>query len=792
MRSSSPWRTRPGRAAWIFFLATPFSLLLLSRAEPEPMPPMLQDPPRIIAWNDLGMHCIDPDFSIFSILPPYNTINAQVVLNGQLVQSGQGVTVTYEAVADANGSINSTSIGKTNFWQYVQALFGVSLAPDVGLAGNAMPGLANVPQPSHFDGTWNWFQAEGIPLTPTDDALAKNPYPLMRLVARNASGQQLAETVTTAPNSAELNCNRCHESGGNPAVRPQAGWVYDPNPIRDDRLNILRLHDDRHLGSPQFGALLTQVGYDTNGLYATAMAGTPIFCARCHGSNALPGSGVPSVTPMTQAMHLTHGGALDEMGQPLAGTGNRTACYFCHPGTDTKCLRGAMGHAIGSDGKFSMHCQDCHGDFADVGRPGRTGWLDQATCQNCHTGTATQNSGEIRYTSVFDQNGAHRTPASNAFATTPNVPAAGFSLYRFSEGHGDLQCSACHGSPHAIYPTSEDNDNEQSMRLQGHVGTIMDCNVCHEQREDNQTVGPHGMHPVDANWASGQHGDIVERVGSAHCQSCHGSNYRGTVLSLAQGDRSYTTRYGTKTYFRKAQVSCYGCHDGPNSENTTRNHAPVVVDQQLQVANDQTVNLTLTGNDADGDSLTFRVVSQPRVGTVGWNGATVTYFPEAGFTGQATFTYAAWDGKSDSNLGTVTVTVGPPACAGSAVPYGFGCDGSGYHWPQLRLSGCPTPGDTVAIEISEGLGGGSVYLAIGATRGLFELVDGCMLRVAPLVTTLGPFTLSGSGPGQGTLHLPVSIPLATPTGSFTMQAAILDPGTARGFASTNALEIAVR
>ena len=34
---------------------------------------------KVIAWNNLGMHCMDADFSVFAILPPYNTIQAQVI-----------------------------------------------------------------------------------------------------------------------------------------------------------------------------------------------------------------------------------------------------------------------------------------------------------------------------------------------------------------------------------------------------------------------------------------------------------------------------------------------------------------------------------------------------------------------------------------------------------------------------------------------------------------------------------------------------------------------------------------
>jgi hypothetical protein len=36
----------------------------------------------VFAFNDLGMHCLDKDFSVFSILPPFNVLHAQVVRKG--------------------------------------------------------------------------------------------------------------------------------------------------------------------------------------------------------------------------------------------------------------------------------------------------------------------------------------------------------------------------------------------------------------------------------------------------------------------------------------------------------------------------------------------------------------------------------------------------------------------------------------------------------------------------------------------------------------------------------------
>ena len=71
---------------------------------------------QILGWNNLGMHCMDSDYSVFSILPPYNTIEAQLIVNGKLIKDGTGYSVTYQAAADATGSLNSTAMDKGNFY----------------------------------------------------------------------------------------------------------------------------------------------------------------------------------------------------------------------------------------------------------------------------------------------------------------------------------------------------------------------------------------------------------------------------------------------------------------------------------------------------------------------------------------------------------------------------------------------------------------------------------------------------------------------------------------------------
>ena len=285
---------------------------------------------KVIAWNDLGMHCTDgTDYSVYGILPPYNTIHAQVIdLNGRLIRDGS-VDVTYEAVADATGSINTTSVGKTNFWTYANAILGAAPAPDVGLAGSAMPGQANTPRPMTFDAKALWYTAEGIPITPYDDTGAKNTYPLMRVVARNRSGTELASTNVVLPVSDEMDCRTCHGPAG-AAIG-----------ARETKIDILRIHDARNNGTAGYADALARAGYKPEGLLATSRWANPILCADCHASNALPGTGLPGVAPLTQAIHSFHARFLPE--------GTRDACYRCHPGATTQCLRGAMGRAVQAD-----------------------------------------------------------------------------------------------------------------------------------------------------------------------------------------------------------------------------------------------------------------------------------------------------------------------------------------------------------------------------------------------------------------------------------------------------------
>jgi hypothetical protein len=584
-------------------------------------------------------------------------------------------------VADPDGSINKTSAGKGNWLQFAPLLYG-GVAADQGLPfpdphlSFWMPGTNNTPQGMVLDTNLNWFFAYGIPITPYDDAGNKNPYPMMRLIAKNGA-TPIATNDIVLPVSDEMDCRACHASGTQAAAQPAAGWVWSREPERDFRLNILRLHDERNFAAHHdlYVSALAARGFNPLGLYRGVVAdGKPVLCAVCHASEALGAGSYSNIPPLTAAIHLKHAAVLDpDLNLMLDRADHRAACYRCHPGSTTRCLRGAMGGAIAADGTLEMQCQSCHGSMSKVGAAGRKGWLDEPNCQQCHTGTATSNNGRIRYTSCFtDTNFTERVAVNQTFATKSNTPLPGVSLYRFSTGHGGLQCSACHGSTHAEFPATHRNDNVRNEKIQGHAGVMIECTACHVSMSVNSstsTNGPHGMHPLGQTWVNGHH-DVVSSSQVSRCQPCHGLDYRGTPLSRIQSTNSITVnRDGTIINFptfKGAEVGCYNCHNGPTTGSANTNANPTAANITTNTLNSQVLSFALP---IGGSGAAARIISQPAHGAVGLSNNVATYFPEAGFVGTDTFTFAAWDGAKNSTLatGTVVVAQGPFAITAKAL-----------------------------------------------------------------------------------------------------------------------------
>lgn len=86
---------------------------------------------------------------------------------------------------------------------------------------------------------------------------------------------------------------------------------------------------------------------------------------------------------------------------------------------------------------------------------------------------------------------------------------------------------------------------------------------------------------------------------------------------------------------------------------------PVAEDVIVGTSEDAPVEVALNGEDPEGAPLTFKTITEPSHGNLSGTGATRTYHPAPDFHGTDHFTYVANDGREDSNVATVTITVAP-------------------------------------------------------------------------------------------------------------------------------------
>ena len=89
------------------------------------------------------------------------------------------------------------------------------------------------------------------------------------------------------------------------------------------------------------------------------------------------------------------------------------------------------------------------------------------------------------------------------------------------------------------------------------------------------------------------------------------------------------------------------------------NDTPIATSATITTNEDTSKSGTLTGTDADSNTLTFSKVTDPSHGTVSIDATTgaYTYTPADNYSGSDSFTFTVNDGSVDSGVATLTVTV---------------------------------------------------------------------------------------------------------------------------------------
>src|SRR5262249_28623845 len=138
----------------------------------------------------------------------------------------------------------------------------------------------------------------------------------------------------------------------------------------------------------------------------------------------------------------------------------------------------------------------------------------------------------------------------------------------------------------------------------------------------------------------------------------------GTLTALqTSGNAAATTTYSPAADYHGSDgftfraVDSHGAQSPVASVSLTVqsvNDAPTAVAQTVTVAPNTPKPIVLSGDDVDGDNLTFAIVTQPGHGSLSGTAPNLTYTPANGYSGADSFTFRVNDGQADSNTATVS------------------------------------------------------------------------------------------------------------------------------------------
>ncbi len=131
------------------------------------------------------------------------------------------------------------------------------------------------------------------------------------------------------------------------------------------------------------------------------------------------------------------------------------------------------------------------------------------------------------------------------------------------------------------------------------------------------------------------------------------------ALSGTAPNLTYTPAAG----FRGDDSFTFTVNDGTDTSSaatvaiTVNNAVPMADAQSVSTPENTPLGITLTGSDANNDTLTYAVATQPGNGTLSGTAPDLTYTPNTDFDGEDSFTFTVSDGVVTSPAATVSITV---------------------------------------------------------------------------------------------------------------------------------------
>lgn len=410
----------------------------------------------VTAFSLQGMRHVTDAEPAFTLLPPGNTLVAQVIRRAPSPQP----------LLAGNG--NATAA----------VLYTLEYAPDPALFPDTVPARGRL----DGSGDGPWFANDSIVVLPyiagkamlpgkngtagaegANKAGGKNgrdgsgmfyAYPTARVTAVDAAGAVLVETRAVLPVSTETGCRNCHTGP----------WKYhDTAGISAQTAeHILAVHDRRNRTR-----LAEQAGH-----------GESVDCRSCH-------SGAGKQPNLSTALHGFHAT------MKLEGA---KACGACHPSSPTGATRFYRDiHAM-----WGLDCTRCHGAMTEHALSLLRFEAERGSAAAATRMALLEPTGSIAAADIRPRKPGVNLPHCSGchdFKKKPDPStASAFNKWtkdragRFSlavDNTGALRCPSCHGSPHAVYPAdgpAGDDDNFQPLQYQKAsmpLGREGNCSVCH-------------------------------------------------------------------------------------------------------------------------------------------------------------------------------------------------------------------------------------------------------------------------------------------------------------------------